>query len=402
MNTIEQKNNIQLLAIGIGHDVKRYYKASLGDRARAEARITQIVKDELKNQFGIRTIQQAISGERDEIMSTLEVKSQALADQLGIKLVDVRISRIELPTQVSDSVYERMRAERSRTAKDFRARGQEMAEKIVDAEPSWISFSFDGNIIETIESNSNGYFENSYLVPDESIAGPNTIMVTYIPDEFYLSSTSSWVLQVSHNIRIELPDYFSMTNTTESISGFVFDKADRPVSSLEVRLTLDSGFPLITNTNSEGEFSVDLEIPYGTSLGYHNLTAESLGNNYYIGNSTTSKLFVQGQTFLTLDVPASLEFKQEFTGTITLQMYDGTYVSGAPLLISFEPLGMTTMVVTDYNGTATFSSYYSGNTTIPMQVTVNYTGNEEYVASSIESTIIYRACLLYTSDAADE
>jgi membrane protease subunit HflC len=111
-------------------DVKRYYKASLGDRARAEARITQIVKDELKNQFGIRTIQQAISGERDEIMSTLEVKSQALADQLGIKLVDVRISRIELPTQVSDSVYERMRAERSRTAKDFRARGQEMAEKI--------------------------------------------------------------------------------------------------------------------------------------------------------------------------------------------------------------------------------------------------------------------------------
>ena len=111
-------------------DVKRYYKASLGDRARAEARITQIVKDELKNQFGIRTIQQAISGERDEIMSTLEVKSQALADQLGIKLVDVRISRIELPTQVSDSVYERMRAERSRTAKDFRARGKEMAEKI--------------------------------------------------------------------------------------------------------------------------------------------------------------------------------------------------------------------------------------------------------------------------------
>ena len=254
-----------------------------------------------------------------------------------------------------------------------------------------LSFSFDGNIIETIESNSNGYFENIYLVPDESLAGPNTIVVTYIPDEFYLSSTSSWVLQVSHNIRIELPDYSSMTNTTESISGFVFDKADRPVSSLEVRLTLDSGFPLITNTNSDGEFSVDLEIPYGTSLGYHNLTAESLGNNYYIGNSTTSKLFVQGQTFLTLDVPASLEFKQEFTGTITLQMYDGTYVSGAPLLISFEPLGMTTMVVTDYNGTATFSSYYSGNTTIPMQVTVNYTGNEEYVASSIESTIIYRA-----------
>ena len=47
----------------------------------------------------------------------------------------------------------------------------------------------------------------------------------------------------------------------------------------------------MSTTNSEGKFSVDLEIPYGTSLGYHNLTAESLGNNYYIGNSTTSKLF---------------------------------------------------------------------------------------------------------------
>ena len=254
-----------------------------------------------------------------------------------------------------------------------------------------LSFSFDGNIIETIESDSNGYFENTYLVPDESVAGPNTIMVTYIPDEFYLSSTSSWVLQVSHNIRIEMSDYTSMTNTTETISGFVYDKANRPVTNLEVRLTLDSGFPLIGKTDAQGEFNLDLEIPFGTSLGYHNLTAESLGNNYYIGNSTNSKLFVQGQTFLTLDVPASLEYQQEFTGTITLQMYDGSFVPGAPLLISFQPLGMTTMVVTDFNGTATFTSYYSGNTTIPMDIIVNYTGDEEYVASSIESTIIYRA-----------
>lgn len=254
-----------------------------------------------------------------------------------------------------------------------------------------LSFSFGGKVIETIESDSSGYFDKTYLVPDESIAGPNTIMVTYIPDEFYLSSTSSWVLKVSHNIRIDLSDYTSMTNSTEVISGFVFDKANRPVSSLEVRLTLDSGFPQIAKTNVDGKFQIDLEIPFGTSLGYHNLTVESLGNNYYIGNSTTSKLFVQGQTFLTLDIPASLEYKQDFTGTITLQMYDGSFVSGAPLLISFEPLGMTTMVVTDFNGTATFSSYYSGNTTVPMNILVNYTGNEEYVASSIESTIIYRA-----------
>ena len=111
-------------------NVKSYYKSTLGDRTRAEGRITQIVKDELKNQFGIRTIQQAISGEREKIMQELETKAQLVASELGIELVDVRISRIELPGDVSESVYQRMRAERSRTAKDFRARGKETAENI--------------------------------------------------------------------------------------------------------------------------------------------------------------------------------------------------------------------------------------------------------------------------------
>jgi len=111
-------------------NVKSYYKSTLGDRARAEGRIVQIVKDELKNQFGIRTIQEAISGEREEIMAELEAKAQFVATELGIELVDVRVSRIELPEDVSESVYQRMRAERSRTAKDFRARGKETAENI--------------------------------------------------------------------------------------------------------------------------------------------------------------------------------------------------------------------------------------------------------------------------------
>ena len=111
-------------------NVKSYYKSTLGDRARAEGRIVQIVKDELKNQFGVRTIQEAISGEREEIMSELEAKAQVVASELGIELVDVRVSRIELPEDVSESVYQRMRAERSRTAKDFRARGKETAENI--------------------------------------------------------------------------------------------------------------------------------------------------------------------------------------------------------------------------------------------------------------------------------
>lgn len=111
-------------------DVSEYYRATQGDRQRAEGRLAQIVKDELKNQFGVRTIQEAISGERSQIMDVLQVKSNKLARELGILVVDVRISRIELPDEVSASVYSRMRAERSRTAKDFRARGQEEAEKI--------------------------------------------------------------------------------------------------------------------------------------------------------------------------------------------------------------------------------------------------------------------------------
>jgi membrane protease subunit HflC len=63
-------------------------------------------------------------------MSELEAKAQVVASELGIELVDVRVSRIELPEDVSESVYQRMRAERSRTAKDFRARGKETAENI--------------------------------------------------------------------------------------------------------------------------------------------------------------------------------------------------------------------------------------------------------------------------------
>ena len=111
-------------------NVSEYFRATQGDRIRAEGRLTQIVKDGLKNQFGVRTIQEAISGKRSEIMDVLQVQSNRYASELGIRVVDVRISRIELPDEVSESVYRRMRAERSRTAKDFRARGQETAERI--------------------------------------------------------------------------------------------------------------------------------------------------------------------------------------------------------------------------------------------------------------------------------
>jgi len=112
------------------NDLNQFYRATQGDRTRAERRLTMIVKNSLKNEFGVRTIQQAISGERRKIMNSIEANSKELATELGVILVDVRISSIELPGEVRESVYDRMRAERSRTAKDFRARGMEAAEII--------------------------------------------------------------------------------------------------------------------------------------------------------------------------------------------------------------------------------------------------------------------------------
>jgi membrane protease subunit HflC len=111
-------------------DVGQYFRSTRGDERNAQIRLAQIMKDGLRNEFGKRTIQEAVSGERNEIMDVLRVKSAGLSKELGIDVVDVRISRIDLPDEVSGSVYDRMRAERQRVAADFRARGQEAAERI--------------------------------------------------------------------------------------------------------------------------------------------------------------------------------------------------------------------------------------------------------------------------------
>jgi membrane protease subunit HflC len=92
--------------------------------------LSSIVKDNLRRQFAARTIKQAVSGQRKDIMQALSVKANKEVGALGIKVVDVRIKRIELPDVVSDSVYERMRAERERMAKRLRAEGDGQAKRI--------------------------------------------------------------------------------------------------------------------------------------------------------------------------------------------------------------------------------------------------------------------------------
>ena len=111
-------------------DVARYYTTMGGDEERANVRLAQLIKNGLRDEFGKRTIQEVISGEREQIMAILTANSNKQAKEFGISVVDVRIKRIDLPEEVSSSVFQRMVAERSRVAKDLRSRGAEAAERI--------------------------------------------------------------------------------------------------------------------------------------------------------------------------------------------------------------------------------------------------------------------------------
>ena len=111
-------------------DVARFYRSVSGDESQAALRLSQIIKDSLRSEFGKRTIQEVISGERSEIMDTVTAYANKQAQEFGIAVVDVRLKRIDLPPDVSESVYRRMEAERSRVAKEFRSQGAESAERI--------------------------------------------------------------------------------------------------------------------------------------------------------------------------------------------------------------------------------------------------------------------------------
>jgi membrane protease subunit HflC len=111
-------------------NVRDYFVATGGLEERANSRLSQITKDELRDEFASRTIKEAVSGERSDIMEALVLKANQISQELGIEIVDLRVSRIDYTDDISGSVYERMRAERDRVAKDFRARGRESSEKI--------------------------------------------------------------------------------------------------------------------------------------------------------------------------------------------------------------------------------------------------------------------------------
>jgi membrane protease subunit HflC len=111
-------------------DVATYYTSMGGDEQRAALRLSQIIKDGLRAEFGRRTIQEVVSGDRVTMVKDILKEANRIAAGFGIAISNVRIKRIDLPSEVSTSVYTRMEAERERVAKELRSKGAEEAEKI--------------------------------------------------------------------------------------------------------------------------------------------------------------------------------------------------------------------------------------------------------------------------------
>ena len=107
-----------------------YYLRTSGSIENARALLKQKVNNGLRTEIGTRTIKEIVSGDRDDIMAKALESAESSREDLGIEVIDVRIKAINLPTEVSNSIYERMRAERTAVAKEHRSQGQEQAEII--------------------------------------------------------------------------------------------------------------------------------------------------------------------------------------------------------------------------------------------------------------------------------
>jgi membrane protease subunit HflC len=111
-------------------DPRLYYVSVAGDEERAKTRLFQTVNAGLREEFGKRTVHDVVSGERNKIMEEMREKADLDARKIGVQIIDVRVKRVDLPTEVSESVYRRMEAERKRVANELRSEGSAEAEKI--------------------------------------------------------------------------------------------------------------------------------------------------------------------------------------------------------------------------------------------------------------------------------
>lgn len=111
-------------------EVEKYYISVNGDELRAQTRLLQTINDGLRAEFGSRTVHDVVSGEREKIMELMRQKANEDARKIGVEVLDVRLKRVDLPDEVSESVYGRMRAERTRVANELRSTGAADSEKI--------------------------------------------------------------------------------------------------------------------------------------------------------------------------------------------------------------------------------------------------------------------------------
>lgn len=111
-------------------DVKQYYKSVQGDEGLARVRLAQAVNGSLREEFGKRTIHEVVSGEREKIMDLMRDRADQIAREIGVQVLDVRLKRVDFTSEISESVYGRMQAERKRVANELRSTGFAEAEKI--------------------------------------------------------------------------------------------------------------------------------------------------------------------------------------------------------------------------------------------------------------------------------
>ncbi len=111
-------------------NVLLFYKATSGSFLNLNNLLAQRTEFELKNQFGRRTVNELVSGERDELMENMTSNLGNSVADLGIEIIDFRVKRIDLPAELSNSVHERMRTERYRLAEELRAEGKEISNEI--------------------------------------------------------------------------------------------------------------------------------------------------------------------------------------------------------------------------------------------------------------------------------
>ncbi|MCK7551455.1 MULTISPECIES: protease modulator HflC [Marinobacter] len=112
-------------------NVDQFYRATGGDEFRAQSLLQSRVDNGLRDEFGVRTMVEVVSGQRDELMHTLRDRANETAiKEFGIEILDIRVKAIEFPGEVSENVYRRMATEREKLAQEFRSRGRELAEGI--------------------------------------------------------------------------------------------------------------------------------------------------------------------------------------------------------------------------------------------------------------------------------